>query len=473
MSDKQNLFNKVWDLHSVGTLASGETQLFIGQHLIHEVTSPQAFEMLRERNLTVLHPERTLATVDHIIPTQNQARPFVDLLAEDMMSAIEKNCQEFGVELLDLDDNRQGIVHVVGPEQGLTQPGLTMACGDSHTSTHGAFGAIAFGIGTSQVAYVLATQTLTMMRPKVRRVEVNGELAPGVFAKDVTLYIIQKLGVQGGVGYAYEYAGTTFDAMSMEERMTVCNMSIEGGARCGYINPDQTTIDYLKGRPLCPQGEEFDRAADWWLSLASGADAEYDDVVVFDAADIEPTVTWGITPAQSLGVSQAIPSLGSYEEGERTLIGEALEYMDLSEGQPIEGTKIDVAFVGSCTNGRISDLREAAEIARGNKVADGVKALIVPGSQIVAKQAEEEGLDKIFTEAGFQWRAAGCSMCLAMNPDKLQGREVCASSSNRNFKGRQGSPTGRTLLMSPAMVAAAAINGSVTDVRKMLEPAMA
>ncbi|MBL6706710.1 MAG: 3-isopropylmalate dehydratase large subunit [Planctomycetaceae bacterium] len=472
MSDKQNLFNKVWDLHSVGTLASGQTQLFIGQHLIHEVTSPQAFEMLRERNLTVLHPERTLATVDHIIPTQNQARPFVDLLAEDMMSAIEKNCKEFGVELLDLDDNRQGIVHVVGPEQGLTQPGLTMACGDSHTSTHGAFGAIAFGIGTSQVAYVLATQTLTMMRPKVRRVEVNGELAPGVFAKDVTLYIIQKLGVQGGVGYAYEYAGTTFDAMSMEERMTVCNMSIEGGARCGYINPDQTTIDYLRGRPLCPQGEEFDRAAEWWLSLASGPDAEYDDVVVFDAADIEPTVTWGITPAQSLGVSQAIPSLDSYDESERTLIGEALEYMDLKEGQPIEGTKIDVAFVGSCTNGRISDLREAAAIAKGNKVADGVKALIVPGSQIVAKQAEEEGLDKIFIEAGFQWRAAGCSMCLAMNPDKLQGREVCASSSNRNFKGRQGSPTGRTLLMSPAMVAAAAINGSVTDVRKMLEPAL-
>jgi 3-isopropylmalate/(R)-2-methylmalate dehydratase large subunit len=473
MSDKPNLFNKVWDLHSVGTLESGQTQLFIGQHLIHEVTSPQAFEMLRDRNLTVLHPERTLATVDHIIPTQNQARPFVDLLAEDMMSAIEKNCREFGVELLDLDDDRQGIVHVVGPEQGLTQPGLTMACGDSHTSTHGAFGAIAFGIGTSQVAYVLATQTLAMMRPKVRRVEVNGELAPGVFAKDVTLYIIQKLGVQGGVGYAYEYAGTTFDAMSMEERMTVCNMAIEGGARCGYINPDQTTVDYLKGRPLCPQGEEFDRAAEWWLSLASGPDAEYDDVVVFDAADIEPTVTWGITPAQSLGVSQAIPSLGSYDESERTLIGEALAYMDLAEGQAIEGTKIDVAFVGSCTNGRISDLREAAAIAKGNQVADGVKALIVPGSQIVAKQAEEEGLDKIFVEAGFQWRAAGCSMCLAMNPDKLQGREVCASSSNRNFKGRQGSPTGRTLLMSPAMVAAAAINGSVTDVRKMLEPAMA
>ncbi|MDA0284725.1 MAG: 3-isopropylmalate dehydratase large subunit [Planctomycetota bacterium] len=472
MSQNQNLFNKVWDLHSVGTLQSGQTQLFIGQHLIHEVTSPQAFEMLRERQLTVLHPERTLATVDHIIPTQNQARPFLDVLAEDMMSAIEKNCREFGIELLDLDDKRQGIVHVVGPELGLTQPGLTMACGDSHTSTHGAFGAIAFGIGTSQVAYVMATQTLAMMRPKVRKIEVNGELAPGVFAKDVTLYIIQKLGVQGGVGYAYEYAGTTFDSMSMEERMTVCNMAIEGGARCGYINPDQTTVDYLRGRPLCPQGAEFDRAAEWWLSLASGPDAEFDDVVVFDAADIEPTVTWGITPAQSLGVSQLIPSVASYDASEHTLIREALQYMGLDEGQSIEGTKIDVAFVGSCTNSRISDLREAAAIARGRHVADGVKALVVPGSQQVAKQAEEEGLDKIFTEAGFQWRAAGCSMCLAMNPDKLQGREVCASSSNRNFKGRQGSPTGRTLLMSPAMVVAAAISGSVTDVRKMLEPAL-
>ncbi|MDA0586939.1 MAG: 3-isopropylmalate dehydratase large subunit [Planctomycetota bacterium] len=466
----QNLFNKVWDLHAVGTLASGQTQLFIGQHLIHEVTSPQAFEMLRDRNLTVLHPELTLATVDHIIPTLDQARPFQDLLAEEMMSAIEKNCREFGVTLLDLADHRQGIVHVVGPELGLTQPGMTLACGDSHTSTHGAFGSIAFGIGTSQVAYVLSTQTLAMQRPKVRRVEVNGELGRGVFAKDVTLYIIQKLGVQGGVGFAYEYAGEVFDRMTMEERMTVCNMAIEGGARCGYVNPDQTTVDYLRGRPMAPQGADFDKAAAWWLSLASGPDAEFDDVVTFDAADIEPTVTWGITPAQSLGISQSIPSVSSFPESEHFLIGEALQYMGLTEGQPIEGTKIDVAFVGSCTNSRISDLREAAAIAKGNKVADGVKALVVPGSQQVAKQAEEEGLDRIFTEAGFQWRAAGCSMCLAMNPDKLQGAEVCASSSNRNFKGRQGSPTGRTLLMSPAMVAAAAINGAVTDVRKMTEP---
>ena len=466
MTDRRNLFNKIWDLHTVGTLPSGQTQLFIGRHLIHEVTSPQAFEMLRDRNLTVLHPELTLATVDHIIPTDNQARPFLDVLAEEMMSAIEKNCREFGVTLLNLDDKRQGIVHVVGPEQGLTLPGLTLACGDSHTSTHGAFGCIAFGIGTSQVANVLATQTLAMGRPKVRRIEVNGTLGKGVFAKDVTLHVIRKLGVQGGVGFAYEYAGEVFDRMSMEERMTVCNMSIEGGARCGYVNPDQTTVDYLRGRPLAPQGAEFDKAAAWWLSLASGPDAEFDDVVRFNAADIEPTVTWGITPAQSLGVSEEIPTIASYPATEHTLIREALQFMDLKEGQPIKGLKIDVAFIGSCTNSRISDLREAAAIAKGRHVAPNVRALVVPGSQLIREQAQREGLDRIFTEAGFDWREAGCSMCLAMNPDKLQGREVCASSSNRNFKGRQGSPTGRTLLMSPAMVAAAAVNGCVSDVRE-------
>ena len=468
MTDRRNLFNKIWDLHTVGTLPSGQTQLFIGRHLIHEVTSPQAFEMLRDRNLTVLHPELTLATVDHIVPTDNQARPFQDVLAEEMMSAIEKNCREFGVTLLNLNDKRQGIVHIVGPEQGLTLPGLTLACGDSHTSTHGAFGCIAFGIGTSQVAYVLATQTLAMGRPKVRRIEVNGTLGKGVFAKDVTLHVIRKLGVQGGVGYAYEYAGEVFDRMSMEERMTVCNMSIEGGARCGYVNPDQTTVDYLRGRPLAPQGAEFDKAAAWWLSLASGPDAEFDDVVKFNAADIEPTVTWGITPAQSLGVSEEIPTVASYPATEHTLIREALQFMDLKEGQPIKGVKIDVAFIGSCTNARISDLREAAAVAKGRHVAPNVRALVVPGSQLVREQAQREGLDRIFTEAGFDWREAGCSMCLAMNPDKLQGREVCASSSNRNFKGRQGSPTGRTLLMSPAMVAAAAVNGCVSDVREII-----
>lgn len=468
MTDRRNLFNKVWDQHSVRSLAGGQTQLFIGLHLIHEVTSPQAFSILRDRGLTVKYPERTFATVDHIIPTDVQARPFVDLLAEEMMSAIEKNCRDFGVQLFNLDDKRQGVVHIVGPEQGLTQPGMTIACGDSHTSTHGAFGAIAFGIGTSQVADILATQTMALSRPKVRRIEVNGKLRPGVYAKDVILHIIRKLGVQGGVGYAYEYAGDVFDRMTMEERMTVCNMSIEGGARCGYVNPDQTTVDYIKGRPFAPQGAEFDRAAAWWLSLASPKDAEFDDVVTFDGGQIEPTVTWGINPAQSVGINEQLPALSSFSADDQKGIRDAFEYMDLKESQPIRGVKIDVAFIGSCTNGRISDLREAAAVVKGRHVAPGVKALVVPGSQLVREQAMSEGLDKVFEAAGFQWRGAGCSMCLAMNPDKLKGREVCASSSNRNFKGRQGSPTGRTLLMSPAMVAAAALSGCVSDVRDLL-----
>jgi len=465
---KQNLFNKVWDMHTVRTLPSGPTQLFIGLHLIHEVTSPQAFSMLRDRGLKVMYPERTMATVDHIIPTLNQARPFADDLAEEMMQAIEKNCADFGVTLLDLKDKRQGVVHIVGPEQGLTQPGMTIACGDSHTSTHGAFGAIAFGIGTSQVADILSSQTMALSRPKVRRIEVTGKLAPGVYAKDVILHIIRKLGVQGGVGYAYEYAGEVFDRMTMEERMTVCNMSIEGGARCGYVNPDQTTVDYLRGRPFAPTGAAFDRAAEWWLSLASGPDAEFDDHVTIDGSQIEPTVTWGINPAQSVGVNESLPAVQSFPSDEQKGIQEALTYMDLKDAQPIKGLKIDVAFIGSCTNGRISDLREAAKVAKGRKVAPNVRALVVPGSQLVRAQAEAEGLNKIFEEAGFEWRGAGCSMCLAMNPDKLVGREICASSSNRNFKGRQGSPTGRTLLMSPAMVAAAAVSGTVTDVRSLM-----
>jgi 3-isopropylmalate/(R)-2-methylmalate dehydratase large subunit len=437
-------------------------------HLIHEVTSPQAFAMLRDRNLKVPFPERTFATVDHIVPTDVQLRPFKDDLAEEMMSAIEKNCRDFGITLFNIDDKRQGVVHIIGPEQGLTQPGMTVACGDSHTSTHGAFGAIAFGIGTSQVADVLATQTMAIAKPKVRRIEVTGKLRPGVYAKDVILHIIRKLGVQGGVGFAYEYAGEVFDRMSMEERMTVCNMSIEGGARCGYVNPDQTTVDYLRGRPFAPQGEEFHRAAKWWLSLASAPDAEFDDRVTFDGAEIEPTVTWGINPGQAVGISELLPQVSAFPADDQKGIREAYDYMSLKEQTPIKGTKIDVAFIGSCTNGRISDLREAASVAKGKKVAPHVKALVVPGSQLVREQAMQEGLDKIFEAAGFQWREAGCSMCLAMNPDKLQGREVCASSSNRNFKGRQGSPTGRTLLMSPAMVAAAAINGAVADVREMV-----
>ncbi|MGK7911471.1 MAG: 3-isopropylmalate dehydratase large subunit [Synechococcus sp.] len=465
------LFDKVWDAHSVGTLPSGQTQLLIGLHLIHEVTSPQAFAMLHERGLSVSMPDRTVATVDHIVPTESQARPLQDALAEEMLEALEQNCTDFGIRFHNVGSGKQGIVHVIAPEQGLTQPGMTIACGDSHTSTHGAFGAIAFGIGTSQVRDVLASQTLALDKLKVRRVEVNGTLASGVYAKDVVLHIIRKLGVKGGVGYAYEYAGSTINAMSMDERMTLCNMSIEGGARCGYVNPDSVTYDYLQGREHAPAGENWQRAVDWWNSLRSDIDAEYDDVVMFDAADIAPTVTWGITPGQGIAVDETIPTPEEFSPDERPTVEEAYRYMHLSPGQPIEGTKIDVCFVGSCTNGRLSDLEEAAKYAKGRKVAAGVKAFIVPGSEVVKQQAESAGLNEIFTEAGFEWRNAGCSMCLAMNPDKLQGSQISASSSNRNFKGRQGSASGRTLLMSPAMVVAAAVNGAVTDIRTMEEEA--
>ncbi|WP_413172643.1 3-isopropylmalate dehydratase large subunit [Anabaena azotica] len=465
---KGTLFDKVWDFHTVGTLPSGLTQLFIGLHLIHEVTSPQAFAMLKERGLKVLFPQRTVATVDHIVPTENQARPFVDSMAEEMIQALEKSCQENDITFYNIGSGNQGIVHVIAPELGLTQPGMTIACGDSHTSSHGAFGAIAFGIGTSQVRDVLASQTLALSKLKVRKIEVNGKLKPGVYAKDVILHIIRTLGVKGGVGYAYEFAGTTFAQMNMEERMTVCNMAIEGGARCGYVNPDQITYDYLKNRDFAPKDADWDKAVTWWESLRSDADAEYDDVVVFNAEDIPPTVTWGITPGQGIGVDQKIPTAAELLEEDRFVAEEAYRYMDLYPGQPIQGTKIDVCFIGSCTNGRISDLREAAKIAQGRKVADGVKAFVVPGSERVKKEAEAEGLDKIFQAAGFEWREPGCSMCLAMNPDKLQGRQISASSSNRNFKGRQGSSSGRTLLMSPAMVATAAIKGEVSDVRELL-----
>ena len=463
----QSLFQKVWDAHAVRTLPSGQTQLFIGLHLVHEVTSPQAFEMLRERKLGIAYPERTFATVDHIVPTRDRDRPFADEMAEHMLLAIEDNAAEFGIPLFDLDDERQGIVHVIGPELGLTQPGMTIACGDSHTATHGAFGAIAFGIGTSQVRDVLATQCLAMDPLKVRRIEVSGTLGDGVYAKDVILNIIRNLGVQGGTGYAYEYAGAAIAGMDMEARMSVCNMSIEGGARAGYVNPDQTTYDYLQGRAYAPSGDAFDRAISWWHSLASDPDADYDDVYHLDGSALEPTVTWGITPGQALFVSEKVPALTDLPDDERDVAAEAYDYMDLSPGTAISGIPIDVAFVGSCTNSRISDLREAARIVKGHRVAEGVKALVVPGSKAVLKAAEAEGLHHVFGDAGFEWRGAGCSMCLAMNPDKLQGREVCASSSNRNFKGRQGSPTGRTLLMSPAMVAAAAIAGEVIDVRRM------
>lgn len=462
------LFDKVWDLHTVGVLPSGQTQLLIGLHLIHEVTSPQAFAMLRDRHLPVLFPERTIATVDHIVPTENQARPFADDMAEQMMQALEQNCKEHGITFYNVGSGSQGIVHVIAPELGLTQPGMTVACGDSHTSTHGAFGTIAFGIGTSQVRDVLASQTLALSKLKVRKIEINGPLQPGVYAKDVILHIIRVLGVKGGVGYAYEYAGSTIEGMGMEERMTICNMAIEGGARCGYINPDSTTFDYLKGRTFAPQGAEWEQAVSWWTSLRSNADAVYDDVVVFDAAAIAPTVTWGITPGQGIAVSESVPTPESMLDEERPIAEEAYQYMSLAPGQPIQGTKVDVCFIGSCTNGRISDLREAAKFAKGRHVAEGVKAFVVPGSERVKQQAEAEGLHQIFLEAGFEWREPGCSMCLAMNPDKLQGRQLSASSSNRNFKGRQGSASGRTLLMSPAMVVAAAIEGHVADVRDLL-----
>jgi len=460
------LFEKVWNAHAVRTLQSGQTQLFVGLHLVHEVTSPQAFDMLRQHGWGVPFPERTFATVDHIVPTSSQKRPFIDLTAEEMTTALERNCRDFGIQLFAPGDDvagNQGIVHVIGPEMGLTQPGMTIACGDSHTSTHGALGAIAFGIGTSQVRDVLASQSLALDPLKVRRIDVNGELRPGVYAKDVILTIIRRLGVHGGVGYAYEYGGTTIDRMTIDERMTVCNMSIEGGARAGYVNPDETTFAYLKGRRYAPKGEAWDRAVAWWRSLASDADATYDDHVVIDAASIEPTVTWGINPGQSVGVSESIA----------TKDDEALAYMGFKDGQGVAGTRIDVAFIGSCTNGRLSDLEEAAKFVKGRHVASHVKALVVPGSQEIRRRAEAMGLDKVFSAAGFEWRGAGCSMCLAMNPDRLEGNQVCASSSNRNFKGRQGSPTGRTLLMSPVMVAAAAIAGEVTDVRHMLEEAHA
>ena len=466
----KTLFEKVWNAHSVKTLSNGQTQLLIGTHLIHEVTSPQAFGMLRERGLPVRFPKRTFATVDHIVPTNEAVEPYSDSLAQGMIEELRNNCAKNDITFFDTNTGHQGIVHIVGPEQGITQPGTTIACGDSHTSTHGAFGAIAFGIGTSQVRDVLATQTIALNKLKVRRINVNGKLAPGVYAKDVILHIIRILGTNGGTGFAYEYGGEVFDGFSMEERMTVCNMSIEGGARVGYVNPDETTFEYLKGRKYCPKDSDFDQAVERWKNFASDADCQYDDIVTIDANEIQPTVTWGITPGQGIGINECIPTIESGEtQSARASIAEALEHMSFEGGSELKGKKIDVAFLGSCTNGRLSDLKEVAHYLKGKKVAEGVKAIVVPGSQVVAQIAQSLGLDKIFTEAGFEWRGAGCSMCLAMNPDKLIGNQLCASSSNRNFKGRQGSPTGRTLLMSPIMVAAAAVTGEVSDAREVFE----
>lgn len=462
---KQNLFEKVWQKHAVRELSDGSTQLLVGVHLLHEVTSPQAFGMLRTLNLKVKHPEHTFATVDHIIPTDDISEPYASPTAYEMLTHLRNNCAENGIKFFDVNTGCQGVIHIVMPEQGIIQPGMTVACGDSHTATHGAFGAIAFGIGTSQVRNVLATQTLAFKKLKVRRINVTGKLSRGVFPKDLALHIIRKLGVNGGIGYAYEFGGEVFDKMSMEGRMTVCNMAIEGGARVGYVNPDETTFEYLKGRPYAPKGADWNDSVEYWKTIASDEGCHYDDIIEFKGEDILPTVTWGVNPSQAIFINEKIPNPNTIaDEVARKDAIDALEYMKLSPDTPIEGTPIDVAFIGSCTNGRLSDFEDAAEYLKGKKVAANVRALAVPGSQVIDKIARQKGLDKIFEEAGFQWRQAGCSMCLAMNDDKLVGDELCASSSNRNFKGRQGSPTGRTILMSPIMVAAAAVSGKISSI---------
>ncbi len=457
----KNLYQKVWEKHTVARLDNGQTQLFIGAHLLHEVTSPQAFALLREMGQHVAYPERTFATCDHIIPTEIIKRPLQDDLAEEMLDAIEKNTKSEKITFFG-PDKSYGVIHIVMPEQGIIRPGMTVACGDSHTATHGAFGAIAFGIGTSQVRDVLATQTMGVSPLKVRRITVAGKPGKGVTAKDVILKVIGELGVNGGLGYAYEFGGPVIRAMSMEERMTVCNMAIEGGARVGYVNPDETTFAYLKDLPYAPKGEEWDKELAYWKSVATDPGAKFDDEVTFDVTDLKPMVTWGITPAMVLPVDGKIPSPKSGLEKE------AVEYMKMTPGVPIMGTKVDVVFIGSCTNGRIEDLRAAAAIVKGRKAASGVRTLVVPGSVLVKNQAEKEGLDRIFKEAGFDWREPGCSMCLAMNDDKLKGAELSVSTSNRNFKGRQGSATGRTVLASPITAAATALEGVIADPRKYM-----
>ena len=458
----KNLFQKVWERHTIKKLSNGQTQLFIGLHLLHEVTSPQAFSMLRELGLKVAYPERSFATHDHIIPTHNLTRPFADNIAEEMMQAIEKNTSDFGIKLFGIKDNSYGVIHIVGPEEGLTQPGMTIACGDSHTATHGAFGAIAFGVGTSQVRDILATQTISINPFKVRRINFNGKLNKGVYAKDLILFLISKLGVNGGLGYAYEFAGNAIDEMSMEGRMTICNMAIEGGARVGYMNPDEKTFAYIKDKPYAPKGADYDKALEYWKSIASDSDAQYDDVIDIDVSTIEPMITWGITPEMAINIDENVP------QPTTPLMQEALDYIKVDAGKSMIGFPVHVAFIGSCTNGRIEDFRLAASILKGKKISPNVQGLAVAGSVLVKKQAEDEGLDIIFKDAGFEWREPGCSMCLAMNPDRLVGDQVSASSSNRNFKGRQGSSTGRTILLNPAMVAVAAIEGKIADVRKYL-----
>ncbi len=460
----KTLFAKIWDKHVVHHEPDRQTMLYIDLHLIHEVTSPQAFEGLRLAGRKLRRPELTVATEDHNVPTINRNLPIADPISRQQIETLRTNCKEFGVRLYDLDDPQQGIVHVIGPELGLTQPGMTIVCGDSHTSTHGAFGALAFGIGTSEVEHVMATQTLLQTKPKTMECRFNGQLGAGVTSKDLILFLIGEIGTAGGTGYVIEYTGEAIRALNMEQRMTICNMSIEGGARAGMIATDQATFDYLRGREFAPT--DFDKHVKEWEQLKTDEGASYDRIEIYDAADIAPQVTWGTNPGQVTRVDRAIPNPSDFDDPVDQQSAElALEYMGLTAGTPIEEIDIDRVFIGSCTNSRIEDLRAAAAIVKGRKVSDRVDAMVVPGSGIIKRQAESEGLDQIFIEAGFEWREAGCSMCLAMNPDKLEPGQRCASTSNRNFEGRQGRG-GRTHLVSPAMAAAAAVEGHFVDVRQ-------
>ncbi len=464
----RTLFEKVWDAHVVNQVPGGPALLYVDLHLVHEVTSPQAFEGLRLSGRRVRRPDLTVATVDHNVSTGDRSLPIADELSARQLSALVRNAREFGVQLFDLDSPEQGIVHVIGPELGLTQPGMTIVCGDSHTSTHGAFGALAFGIGTSEVEHVLATQCIVQTRPRTMEVDFAGLLQPGISAKDLILALIRRIGTAGASGHVIEYTGEAIQALSMEGRMTVCNMSIEAGARAGMIAPDQATLSYLAGRRYAPAGGEWARAARSWALLRSDPGAAYDRRLVMHAADIQPQVTWGTCPAMTADITERVPNPATASsEAERRSYQRALDYMALRIGTPLEGLRIDRVFLGSCTNARIEDLREAAQIARGRKVASGVRAMVVPGSRQVKAAAEREGLDRVFTEAGFEWRNPGCSMCLGMNEDVLGPGERCASTSNRNFEGRQGRG-GRTHLMSPAMAAAAAIAGCLVDVREYM-----
>lgn len=461
----QTLFDKIWDAHVVKTIEGGLQILYIDRHLIHEVTSPQAFNGLRQRGLPVLRPQQTVATADHNVPTINQHLPIEEPLSRKQVDMLTQNCAEFGVELYGLGHPYQGIVHVIGPELGITRPGMTIVCGDSHTSTHGAFGCIAFGIGTSQVEQVFATQCLLQQKPKRMRITVDGELTDGVVAKDIILYIIAQLGVGGGTGYFVEYAGSAIRALSMEGRMTICNMSIEMGARGGLIAPDQTTFDYVQGRTFAPTGTDWDAALAYWQTLYTDADAAFDVEFHFDAADIQPMITYGTNPGMGMGVTDTVPQAAKAGESEETF-RKSLQYMGVDAGAPLLGQPIDYVFIGSCTNSRIEDLRIAARLVQGQQVAPHVRAMIVPGSQQVALQAIAEGLHDIFSAAGFEFREAGCSACLGMNEDKVPAGKYCVSTSNRNFEGRQG-PGARTILASPLTAAAAAIAGRIVDVRSV------